>query len=557
MKLTTFAKLTLLMLFAVFVYQIASGSKSSSITLQDQTRKPESNSDKPGPENGYRFSEPTPSGAWLAEPDIDAAQSNDPSNPVIIAGISAYVGKGNWRKQLMVDGLTLKNRSSKSTKAVRFGWIIITEQDVKAKRNRVAALAQGYTDLFTEQISPNQFRKLKSVNLDFVKAAKALIRDGELTGTFFLRVRLSEVQFEDGSVWTDNESMVAQKKYAHPRALTPQTPHCQNRRCLFHEDGQGYCENFETSDGWMCVRGEPCNPADPNACTCESALCSQCQDQDNDAWYDCEGDCNDASGSLQAFNTHPGAEEACDGIDNDCNGLIDDDCTVPCDPPEWYLQWCHDQQYVMQEGCFCGPTPIVVDTLGNGFALTQAQAGVSFDINGQGNPQQLSWTAAGSDDSWLALDRNGSGRIDSGMELFGNITPQPLSQNPNGFLALAEYDSPGRGGDGNGKIDKRDSVYSQLRLWQDINHNGVSEAAELHLLPSFNVVSISLAYKESKRIDESGNHFRYRAKVDDERHSSVGRWAWDVVLVPAVVGYMSNVSSLLSPQNRGTTLLKF
>jgi hypothetical protein len=89
------------------------------------------------------------------------------------------------------------------------------------------------------------------------------------------------------------------------------------------------------------------------------------------------------------------------------------------------------------------------------------------------------------------------------------------------------------GGDNDAVITMHDSVFMSLRLWQDINHNGTSEPSELKTLSSVGLSSIELDYKDSKKLDNYGNSFRYRAKVKDSHGAQLGRWAWDVFLVSA------------------------
>ena len=141
---------------------------------------------------------------------------------------------------------------------------------------------------------------------------------------------------------------------------------------------------------------------------------------------------------------------------------------------------------------------------------------------------RLPWTSLNADDSFLSLDRNGNGAIDSGRELFGNFTPQPEAPDANGFLALAEFDKEANGGNSDGVIDSNDAIFDLLRLWQDANHNSVSEPEELHKLADSKVASLSLKYTRKRRTDEYGNEFRYRARVNSTDGASAGLWAYDV-----------------------------
>jgi hypothetical protein len=166
--------------------------------------------------------------------------------------------------------------------------------------------------------------------------------------------------------------------------------------------------------------------------------------------------------------------------------------------------------YVLKGVEDCPPPgcPIIIDLDDNGYLLVGLASNIQFDFEGNGAPRETGWTAGGTRDAFLTLDRNRNGQIDNGLELFGNRTPLSNGQRAeHGFEALAEFDQPSLGGNGDRAITAGDSIWKSLLLWTDSNHNGRSEAGELQNLDSVRIIRFETRYKESKRVDEHGNEF--------------------------------------------------
>jgi len=210
-----------------------------------------------------------------------------------------------------------------------------------------------------------------------------------------------------------------------------------------------------------------------------------------------------------------------------------------CSPPtpDWY---CRDGGGVpAPNGCGCDyQSPIIIDLANDGYQLTSAEDGVLFDIDGDGELDQVAWTMAGGDDVFLALDRNGNGRIDDGTELWGNATPAYWGERRppavDGFAALRFAEGPSYGGGyPDRKITPTDPVYSHLQLWRDSNHNGQTEPGELSPASLAGLVGVDTQAARSGRRDEHGNAFSLGAhsfwRESDGR--IVSRILFDVVLV--------------------------
>ena len=158
--------------------------------------------------------------------------------------------------------------------------------------------------------------------------------------------------------------------------------------------------------------------------------------------------------------------------------------------------------------------PLTLDLDGDGIETVSHNGykGALFDHDGDGIRTASGWVA--SDDGLLVVDRNGDGIINDGKELFGDSSVlKDGTKAAHGYAALAEYDS-----NGDGVVDAKDADFDKLRVWRDLNQDGVSQKEELFTLEEVGVQSLNVAYQDTNqnlgngnRLAQEGSSYRYPA----------------------------------------------
>ncbi|MCI1014358.1 hypothetical protein HWE04_10895, partial [Herbaspirillum sp. C7C2] len=149
-----------------------------------------------------------------------------------------------------------------------------------------------------------------------------------------------------------------------------------------------------------------------------------------------------------------------------------------------------------------GYDPLILDLDGDGIETLALSANVHFDHDLSGFAEQSGWV--GRDDALLVRDLDGNGKITSGAELFGDHTRLGNGAfAADGFAALADLDS-----NEDGVLDDNDKDFSSLRLWQDRNGNGITDAGELSELGAAGVKTLNMHFSHTNDTDGAGNALR-------------------------------------------------
>ncbi|ALU42869.1 calcium-binding protein [Pseudoalteromonas rubra] len=165
--------------------------------------------------------------------------------------------------------------------------------------------------------------------------------------------------------------------------------------------------------------------------------------------------------------------------------------------------------------------PLALDLDGDGIETKSLENGVHFDLDNSGFAERVSWLAP--DDGFLFLDRNQDGIVNGGGELFGTETrlaDGTLARD--GYEALAEFDS-----NGDGIINAEDERFAELKVWQDLNSDGVSDEGELFSLAELNVTELSLQTARGSGVDPNGVDHRgagYFTKEDGSQGLTESLW---------------------------------
>jgi hypothetical protein len=145
--------------------------------------------------------------------------------------------------------------------------------------------------------------------------------------------------------------------------------------------------------------------------------------------------------------------------------------------------------------------PLTLDLDGDGLETIGASSEnpVLFDHDGDGIKNGTGWVKP--DDGFLVFDRNGNGAIDTGAELFGDSTPLYAGGlAADGFAALAQEDT-----NQDGVVNHQDANWSSLKVWRDLNQDGVSQTGELLTLAQEGITSFNVNETANSQVLANGN----------------------------------------------------
>ncbi len=239
---------------------------------------------------------------------------------------------------------------------------------------------------------------------------------------------------------------------------------------------------------------------------------------------------------IRKIEENPSSYAPYSATENNCGDFVEDTLQVggiiPFDAPtspvtpsskrgplsKWYENWLRQDQFnregrnrgidpatatYFRQGRIPRKDPLALDLDGDGIetiGASQASA-ILFDHNGDGRLTGSGWVKP--DDGFLVLDRNGNGTIDNGSELFGVDTPLPSGRfATTGFEALSSVDT-----NSDGVVNGNDGYFSALRVWRDLNQDGVSQAEELQSLASLGIASIYIKAQDD-RVDLANGNVR-------------------------------------------------